>query len=614
MAGNFAPGIIINEIDNSQSVQPKATNIVGMMGIAEKGPINTTVSITSWDQYVRIFGGYVTGGYLAYAVKGFFEDGGKQLFINRVAHYTDATDKATLTAVASSVTLKGRNGVAATVNTGSQGSNRITWTAKSQGTAGNSITVTLVASGANTPLTVSVTSSAITVNLATSAVAGTATSTVAQVLAAILASTDASALVTATSVETGTMAAVTQTSLTGGVAAGDSLKVSAINEGVWGDDISVDIADGTASPTTEFNVVVRFKNEIIKTYRDLSMDDTAANYVGSVITGSTYIAVEDLTTQPTATTLRPATGSFDLASGNDGLTSLSDADYIGDSSTRIGVYAFDAVQTLNLLCAPGVTTAPVINALNTYASGRLKMIAIADTPISLIPVDAMDFRLGRGDYTHSAFNTSYMVLAWPWLSITDPVTGAAKLVPPSGKVAACMARVVNPWDAPAGTQNGLLHNVNSLEYNASGAEIALLYSQGINVIISDESGIYIDGQKTLLQSTSKLNRVHARQLLNYMESAVEKSTKFVKFKANNSSTWNQLLRLLRPFFQGIMDNGGLDNFYVKCDEDINPPEQRQEGILKCRIGVYITDIAEWIQFDFEINTETNSTTITEIAS
>ncbi len=96
----------------------------------------------------------------------------------------------------------------------------LTYTAKTAGTAGNSITVAYVVSGNNTPLTVGVVGDAITVNVATGA-GGAATSTATLIKAAIEGSGPATALVDVALVGdgTGVVSAVTATNLTGGLAA-----------------------------------------------------------------------------------------------------------------------------------------------------------------------------------------------------------------------------------------------------------------------------------------------------------------------------------------------------------------------------------------------------------
>ncbi len=114
----------------------------------------------------------------------------------------------------SSVTLVHR---ARVTIAGADGNGGVVYRAVTPGTGGNSITVTHVVAGNNTPLSIGVVGNAITVNLATGA-GGAVTSTAAQVVSAITGSGPASALVAATATGNGTglSAAAASTALANG--------------------------------------------------------------------------------------------------------------------------------------------------------------------------------------------------------------------------------------------------------------------------------------------------------------------------------------------------------------------------------------------------------------
>ena len=72
------------------------TDIAGFVGYAERGPLpedfapsfavtDVVRRLTSWDEFVATFGGYLAQGHLAYAVRGFFENGGDTCYVVRVA-------------------------------------------------------------------------------------------------------------------------------------------------------------------------------------------------------------------------------------------------------------------------------------------------------------------------------------------------------------------------------------------------------------------------------------------------------------------------------------------------------------------------------------------------
>jgi phage tail sheath protein FI len=602
MGTYLSPGIYTREVDFSFYVKQISTSSCGMVGVAERGPINKPVLVTSWEQFINKFGSYLQAGYLAYAARAFFDNGGSVLFVNRIAHLTDPTDRNTLTAVKAQVVLKDRRVATASLVTGTVGTDCIAWRAIQPGSAGNAVSVELVVSGNDTPLSVEVLGQAITVNLATDG-AGDPVSTANQVVAAVVGSPEAFALVTAETQDTGIVQAAASANLSGGMDAMDTLKVRAADEGTWGARLSVQVEDGSLDPTGAFNLVVRYKGEVVEVFKDLSMDEAAPNHVELVVNErSDFITVEDLGTASGLPLDRPVIGMFDLSGGNDGLTGLDDADYSGDPSQHTGFYAFDEIDALNLIMVPGVTTAEVIHAGITYAENRQDLMLLAEAPIHLEPLEAVDFRKGQGMYSHGAFNSSYAALYYPWIEINDPVTGKRKLVPPSGAVAGCYARSdkkTHVWYAPAGIDRGRVFNALSLGYKTSRGERDVLYPEGVNVIASfPDSGINIWGQKTLQSQPSALDRVNVRRLMMFIEEAIAESSRFVVFEPNNQQTWRALIRLINPFMQDIKDKGGLYDFAVQCDEETNTPAVIDRNELVARVFVKPTKTAEFIELNF----------------
>jgi phage tail sheath protein FI len=602
MATYLSPGVYTREIDFSFYVKQISTSSCGMVGVAERGPINKPVLVTSWEQYINKFGSYLQAGYLAYASRAFFDNGGSVLYVNRIAHLSDPTDRDSLTAVKASATLKDRRAVAAALETGTAGTDRIVWTARQAGAAGNGITVELIASGTDTPLSVDVTGQAITVNLSTDS-AGDPSATADQVVAAIAAKAEADALVQTASEDTGVVQPAAAANLAGGQDAQDTLRIFAANEGVWGDSIGIQIEDGSLDPAGSFNLVVRYKDDVVEVFKDLSMDEAAPNHVELAVNErSDFITVEDLGVSSGVAEDRPTTGLSALSGGDDGLTGLDDADYTGDPSQHTGYYAFDEIDALNMIMVPGVTTAEVIHAGVTYSENRKDLMLLAETPLMLEPLEAVNFRKGQGMYNHAAFNSSYAALYYPWIGINDPVTGKRKLIPPCGAIAGCFARSDQKsyvWYAPAGIDRGRIFNALSLGYKTSRGERDVLYPEGVNVIASfPDSGINIWGQRTLQSQPSALDRVNVRRLMMYIEEAIAESSRFVVFEPNNPQTWRSLVRLVNPFLQDIKDKGGFYDFAVQCDEETNTPAVIDRNELVARIFVKPTKTAEFIELNF----------------
>lgn len=602
MPSYLSPGVYTRETDFSFYVKQISTAACGMIGFAEKGPINKPTLVTSWEQFVKKFGTYIPDSYLAYAARAFFDNGGQVLYVNRAAHYDWPDDPLALTAIKSSQTLLDREGAYATLYTGTAGTNRITWKAVAMGIGGNSITVTLVKNGMNTPLSVSVSGQAITVNLATDAT-GNQTSTAVSVVNAVNGHATAKTLVETMTSDYGIVVPVASTALSGGVNPKPTLTISAINEGYWGDWITIEVADSKNDPLNAFDLFVRYRGELVESYTDLTMIAASPTYVEIAVNGrSEYITVQDQHAPTDAQKRRPYVISTGLFGGDDGLWYIEDTDYTGFQSIRTGLYAFDGIEDLNMLLIPGVTTPAVVQAGVAYAENRKDLVFLAEAPIHLTPQEAVNFRQGKGGYSHAAFNSSHAALYYPWIGISDPLTGKTKLVPPTGAIAGCIARndeKAEVWYAPAGIDRGRIFGALSLAYTTTRGERDVLYAAGVNVIASfPDTGINIWGQKTLQSQPSATDRINVRRLMMYVEEAISQSSRFVVFEPHNSRTWRALVRMITPFLQSIKSRGGFYDFRVQCDEETNTPQMIDQNQLVCRVFIKPTKTAEFVEMNF----------------
>jgi phage tail sheath protein FI len=79
------PGVYVEEVESgSKPIEAGATNIVGFLGVAEKGPVDEAVLVTNWTQYTKTFGGLHTGGWLGHAIYQFFQNGGTKAYVNNL--------------------------------------------------------------------------------------------------------------------------------------------------------------------------------------------------------------------------------------------------------------------------------------------------------------------------------------------------------------------------------------------------------------------------------------------------------------------------------------------------------------------------------------------------
>src|SRR4029450_10942764 len=90
------PGVYVQEIPSGvRPIEGVSTSTAAFIGVADKGPIPGTilptgkmaqpVMVTSFTDYSRQFGGFRTDSFLTYAVRSFYDNGGRRLYIIRVA-------------------------------------------------------------------------------------------------------------------------------------------------------------------------------------------------------------------------------------------------------------------------------------------------------------------------------------------------------------------------------------------------------------------------------------------------------------------------------------------------------------------------------------------------
>jgi hypothetical protein len=81
------PGVYIRDVEVSPPARVRL-DIAGFVGQAERGPLHFPQPLTSWGQFRDIFGDFTGFSFLAYAVFGFFLNGGTRCYVVRVAHET----------------------------------------------------------------------------------------------------------------------------------------------------------------------------------------------------------------------------------------------------------------------------------------------------------------------------------------------------------------------------------------------------------------------------------------------------------------------------------------------------------------------------------------------
>lgn len=371
------------------------------------------------------------------------------------------------------------------------------------------------------------------------------------------------------------------------------------SNGSWGNNISIAIDKSSDNNDAHFKLTVKYGKSVVEIYDPLAMvTDGAVPDAATGTASSSYIslAIKDATKKPK----KDDSIAYSLSGGGDG---ISGSDYIGSADKRNGLHAFDIIDDINIVAIPDLNgvRADILSALN-YCSSRKDCFFIADAPYGVSPTDAKDFRNAAGKYSGNPFNTSYGALYYPWVDIKDPLTGAKKAVPPSGVVAGTYAHtdtVRGVHKAPAGISEGYLDSVIGIETIVTKGEHDILNPIGVNVIRSLPSGITIWGARTL-SADSEWNYVNVRRLFMFLEESIDKGTQWVVFEPNDPALWGTVRRNLTAFLTRVWRDGALygstpdEAFFIKVDEENNPPAVRDAGQLIIEVGVAPVKPAEFV--------------------
>jgi len=103
MAAYLTPGVYRRpRAAEQREIRLVRTDVAGFAGFAERGPLPEpgkpadpkaiAIRLTSWKEFLAIFGEFIPYGYLAYAVRAFFENGGTTCHVVRIAA-THTNDK-----------------------------------------------------------------------------------------------------------------------------------------------------------------------------------------------------------------------------------------------------------------------------------------------------------------------------------------------------------------------------------------------------------------------------------------------------------------------------------------------------------------------------------------
>ncbi|GGJ24161.1 phage tail sheath family protein [Neoroseomonas lacus] len=614
MAGRpDTPGVYLMRDDRAaHGVVVLRTDVTGFVGLAERGPLCRPVRIETFRQFEAVFGGFIGSGYLAYAVRAFFENGGRTCLAVRVA-----SPDPELGAAAASVALR---------DTG--GAEVLRLSASAPGVWGEGL--------------------AVTVNPAWRA------ETVAT--------------------DPPLFAEWLTVARTEGFAAGDLLALSQpgaapqfrllrlVEPGLrrlhfvhpdpaarWPTDAAV---AGLLSSlpvrieTLEYDIAVRRNGMPAALHTRLSLSPRHPRFIGAILRAEQpddqgrLAAVPPLVIAQLAETAATATPQpldvtagepLALRGGRDGLGGLTAAEFIE------GLDALEPVRDLSILAVPDIHIQPARRLRLPYASPvtdpcapcpqpaapaapipppeedlpplfslaaieqvqaamleqceRLRdRVALLDPPYTTIRDDALG--IGGLQAWRSRFDSAFGALYAPWLAVPDPLrTAPTRLVPPSGHVAGQLAATDLAAGPHRAAANVPLVWVQRPSLDIDPVRHGLLNSEGVNIITArDGRALRILGARTM-SSDPAWRFFPVRRFICMLRRALDAATQWAVFEPNDDETRGLLTQTIGIFLESLREGGALagarpvESYRVRCDETNNPPTGRARGELVIDIAV-----------------------------
>jgi uncharacterized protein len=645
------PGVYIDEVTSPGVIAGVSTSTAAFVGPALNGPMNEPRRITSFDDFLNLYGLQQADGtfnpyilvprpfYLAHGVRMFYDNGGRQAYVVRVG-----------TALAAMWDVLNADGeVAFRVR------------ARLQGTAGNNIAVQVQAANATGAGGVSLAAASATVS-AVNGITVTVNDASAFRVGDLITRNVTPEVMANRAQITGIQGNnITLSAPLAGLAAADTVRIASIEldqttfrlastagispgtiANMRGDDadatgttetepvlvLTVDPAGfvtlaPTPAKTTRFNmsgsvtapVLISQEFRLVITappaaavsYDNLSLSPQHPRYVFAAIDSPSVEIVPPQTppVAPIPNNLIPAVvGNLALA-----VTGVADDPAaVALSHYQAGLNALRDIEDVNILVIPDAAASAdaisIQQAMIVHCLNKKDRFAVLDSRLGAPPSGP-----GSVDEHRDSVQADrgFAALYYPWLTIRDPTsTGPiprTMFVPPSGAIAGVYARIDNERGVHKAPANTDVRGVLGLERILSDAQQGPLNLAGVDVlrIFPGTAQVIVWGARTTGDpDITDWIYVNVRRLMIYIEQSIEEGIRWAVFEPNGTPLWQKLKRTLNEFLTRVWQSGALFGvtadkaFYVRIDEGLNPPATRALGILNIEIGVAPVRPAEFI--------------------
>lgn len=201
------------------------------------------------------------------------------------------------------------------------------------------------------------------------------------------------------------------------------------------------------------------------------------------------------------------------------------------------------------------------------------------------------------------FNSSYSAGYCNWFRCIDYYSSEYYWCPPSIKAVGAYLYTdtySRYWNAPAGLRRGRVSaDVIDTAFSPNNKEAGVIYNYNWNYAINYPiDGIILEGQKTFQKDKTAFDRINVRRLFLGIEKQVRFMAKYFTYEQITYNFLNRFKDTMTPILQFAQDNGGINDYFIVCDDRNNNANTVDNNEVHCSIGIKPVKAAEFIVLNF----------------
>lgn len=386
-------------------------------------------------------------------------------------------------------------------------------------------------------------------------------------------------------------------------------------------------SDPSATPPVEDTADVTIVyGTTVETYRRLPIGSLAATINGQsqlvsvAVTGTaptTYAGLagpEASTSTPPAGSSAPPVTTFTYPTPPQAGWSIINP--LNFPSVFAANSSLDKLPIFNLMAIPGIVDSPTLAAALSFCEAKHAFFimdppanAVADSAATKLPSAPTGAQTMESIWESSVLPVSHNgAIYFPYLQNTDPITGDAMAVPPSGYVAGVFANEdINRgvWKSPAGLETTILGTTGVVPWGAmNDPQQGTLNPLGVNCLRTFPGvGTVVFGARTLVSANPAYEQwkyVAVRRMALFIEQSLQSSLLWAVFEPNATPLWNALTQEVAAFMLGLFRQGAFAGttantaFAVQCDSTTTSAADIANGIVNLLVSFAPLSPAEFV--------------------